>query len=237
MRASLTMQTQLVFVSGALSDEKVWQYQLPALTPVAKIYHADNTSYTSIEAMADKLLASMPEHFILVGYSMGGYVALETLRQAPQRVTKLILISTTAYPVNPQTIPERLQTIDMIQQGKFAELLAASKGISFSPINAQNPELMQLKRDMALAVGGEALARQQQAIIDRRDYRDILTTITCPTLIITGNEDRVLPSSDSIEMANLIPQASLIQLDNCGHMPTWECSSQVTEALVNFIAC
>ncbi|MDF2867496.1 MAG: hydrolase [Gammaproteobacteria bacterium] len=229
------MQTNLVFISGALSNALVWRFQLPALAKIAKLFHADNVSHNSIEAMANQLLATMPEQFILMGYSMGGYVALEVMRQAAKRVNKLILISTSAHPVDPDSIPNRLKAIELVKQGKFTEMLAASRGISFSPKNTGNTELLQLKHQMALAVGPEAFLRQQQAIIHRRDYQTVLPTIKCPTLIITGTDDRILPISDSRKMASAIPSAKLIQLADCGHMPTWEYRAQMTQHLLEFI--
>lgn len=229
------MQTNLVLISGALSNELIWQFQLPALTKITKLFHADHVSHSSIEAMANQLLATMPEQFILMGYSMGGYVALEVMRQAAHRVNKLILISTSARPIAPESLPNRLKAIELAQQGKFTEMLAASRCLSFSPKNSKNTELLQLKYRMALAVGAQAFLRQQQAIILRHDYRTVLTTIQCPTLIITGADDRILPPSDSIEMAKAIPSANLIQLAECGHMPTWENPAQVTQHVSEFI--
>jgi pimeloyl-ACP methyl ester carboxylesterase len=229
------MKPDLALIPGALSNERIWRFQLSTLTQIANIFHANNVSHASLEAMAQQLLLTMPEQFMLIGYSMGGYAALEVMRQAPERVNKLVLMSTSAYPVEPDGMPNRLKAIELTKQGKFTEMLGASRGISFSPSNANNTELLQLKYQMATEVGADAFLRQQQAIIQRRDYRPILSAIKCPTLIITGNDDRVLLPRDSIEMAQMIPAAQLIQLASCGHMPTWECKEQITQHLAEFM--
>jgi pimeloyl-ACP methyl ester carboxylesterase len=191
-----------------------------------------------MEAMARRVLDEVPfDRFALAGLSMGGYVALEIMRQAPQRVRRLALLDTRARPDSPDE-SERRRTLLRIAQG--------AKGLA--PVNKRmlpllvhasrlsDQALVNVIEDMAQRTGIDGYLRQQEAIMSRADFRPSLAAIACPTLILCGRQDAITPLSFHEEMAAAIKGAQLAVLEDCGHLSTLEKPAQVNAALRAWLA-
>src|SRR5690606_34368158 len=148
--------------------------------------------------------------FALVGLSMGGYVALEILRQAPSRVAKLALLDTTARPDLPEQTENRRRLVEVARGGRFAEIPDVLYPKLVAPAREQDAALGAIVRTMAEETGADAFARQQAAISTRPDSRPSLATIRCPTLVLVGAEDALTPPDRAREMAEAIPGARLV---------------------------
>jgi pimeloyl-ACP methyl ester carboxylesterase len=197
---------------------------------------ADTRSDDSIAAMATRLLRDAPERFALVGTSMGGYVALEVVRQAPERVRALALVSTSARADTPEQIGARRQQSQLVEDGQFAALVDAAFAGVVAAANQSSQALLGLWRAMTAAVGPEAFLRQQAAVIGRVDSRALLPSIACPTTVIHGADDRLMPVELGREIAASIPGADLVIIDGAGHFAFSEQPDAGRAAVRNFLA-
>jgi pimeloyl-ACP methyl ester carboxylesterase len=207
---------------GQLCDSAVWQFQVAALAHIAEIKVADLTLDDSVAAMAARVLAAAPSRFALAGLSLGGYVAFEILRRAPERVARLALISTSAR-------ADAAAQAEARDRGVRAARIGAFKGVTerflptiLHPTHAADPVLGPIVLEMTERVGRAAFERQQHAARDRPDSRVLLGDIACPTLVIAGRQDRITPPELQEEIAGGIPSAKLEFLDVCGHLAPLE---------------
>lgn len=230
---------RLVLIPGLAADARMWQGQwtaLPAaLRPVVSTCHA-RPEARSIEAMAALLLAEHPGDLLLCGASMGGMIAMEAARQAPQRVAGLALLGTTARPETPEMRALREAAMELFSQGRLREVIEPNVAFAFHPTHAAQPALVQAYLDFVLGAGAAQLVRQNQAVIDRPDARPHLPHVACPTLVLCGAQDQLTPLECSEEIAQLVPGAQLQVLQECGHMLTMEQPSAVNQALRQWLA-
>ena len=226
---------RLVFLPGLVNDARFWQAQIDGLAGLADCTVGDVTGHDTISALAASVLKQAPAtHFALAGLSMGGYVALEVMRQAPERVIALALLDTSAHPDTPQATEAR-RTAMKLSETDYPAVLAALLPKLMLPAHAQKETLAHLFTTMAQSVGAEGYRRQQTAIIGRIDSRPFLGSITCPTLVLCGDGDAVTPVEVHQEMAAAIPNADLKILPDCGHLSAMEQPSDVTEALKGWL--
>ena len=222
----------LVLVPGLLCDERLWHHQAGSLADLAGSVNIPSvTGHGSVQGMARAILEESPERFALAGLSMGGYVALEILRQAPERVEALALLDTSARPDTPEQTEMRLALVELARGGRFGEVWRTVLPKVVHPDRIEDPEIVVAVEEMARSVGPEAFERQERAIIGRPDSRDDLPGISCPTLILCGREDALTPLPLHEELAEGIPGASLRVIEHCGHLSTLERPEEVTSAM------
>jgi pimeloyl-ACP methyl ester carboxylesterase len=224
-----------VLVPGLLCSARLYTEQIPALWRFGPVTVADHTRDHRLDHIASRILASAPPRFALVGLSMGGYLAFEVLRQAPERVAALALLDTVAYPERPEQTERRQVQIELARQGRFAEVIDLQFPLLVHPARLQDEDLRGVVRLMAEEVGPEAFIRQQMAIMGRPDSRPDLPGIRCPTLVLVGDGDQLTPPDQAREMAAAIPGSRLVIVPGCGHLSTLERPQAVTEALVEWL--
>lgn len=211
----------LLLLPGLLCDAALWEPVLPALSDIARPLVADLAQDDSIAAMARRALAVAPPRFALAGLSMGGYVAFEILRQAPERVSRLALLDTSARPDTEEQTRRRRLLMALAETGQFRGVTPRLLPQLIHPSRAGTP-LAQAVMDMAERIGRDAFLRQQRAIMGRADSRPMLPAIAVPTLVGVGAEDALTPPHLAEEMAAGIPGARLERFAGCGHLPTME---------------
>jgi pimeloyl-ACP methyl ester carboxylesterase len=227
---------ELLLLPGLLNDSRLWGPVRAGLEGRATIIVGDVTRDDSVAAMAARVLAEAPPFFALGGFSLGGYVALEILRQAPERVTRLALISTQARPDTPEIAKRRRL---LIKQSRIGEFRGISKRLLPSlvhPSRLDDAALTALLQEMALAVGVEGFVRQETAIIERIDSRPFLEAVAVPTLIAGGREDQVTTLEAAEEMAALIPGSWHLVLERCGHVSPLEQPEMIVAAMQAWLA-
>ena len=225
----------LVLLPGLLCDERLWTTQAADLVATRAVHIPDLTRDASIAAMAQRVLAEAPPRFALGALSMGGYVAFEILRQAPERVARLALFDTMASPDAPERAAQRRALLELAERGR-------SLGISPQLL----PRLIHASRlgtpvadtvlAMGKAVGKAAFLRQQQSIIDRPDSRPTLAQIQVPTLIVVGAQDQLTPPAEAELMHAGIQDSRLVVLDDCGHLPPLELPEHTSALLREWLA-
>ena len=196
---------------------------------------ADLARQDSVAAMADAVLAESPARFSLARLSMGGYVALEVIRRAPQRVARLALLNTSARPDAVEQTKRREELIRESELGTFKGITPRLLPMMLHVEALDNSLLSAAVFAMAEDVGKEGFMRQQRAILGRSDSRPGLGQITCPTLVIGGDSDRLMPPDVYRELADAIPGATLLIVETCGHLSSMEYPEIVTDAMAAWL--
>ena len=225
----------VVLVPGLNCSARLYAEQIPALWRFGPVVVAEHTRDASIAAIAGRILANAPPVFALVGLSLGGYIAFEIMRQAPQRVAKLALLDTSARPDDAELTARRQAPMAKARAGKLIEVVDESFVFYVHPDRHGDVALRNVVRAMAEETGVEAYLRQQQAIIARPDSRPTLSAIRCPTLMLVGAEDKGTPPEFAREIAAGIAGARLVIVPECGHLSTLERPQAVTKALVEWM--
>jgi pimeloyl-ACP methyl ester carboxylesterase len=225
---SLFMNENLLLLPGLLCDSRLWRDQT-ALLPHVVI--ADLTQDDHVDAMAARAVALMPGRFALAGLSMGGYVALAVMRLAPERITRLCLMDTSARPDTEDQSRRRRGLMAMTRGNRFRGVTPRLLPQLLHPDHLADADLAQAVLDMAERVGRDAFLRQQQAILSRPDSRPMLPGIAIPTTIAVGGQDILTPPELAREMAGLIPDARLEIIDRAGHLPPMEQPAVTNEIL------
>jgi pimeloyl-ACP methyl ester carboxylesterase len=226
----------LLLLPGLLCDAEVWAGQIAALgrsmACIVPRYH----DLDSIVAMADRVLREAPPRFALAGHSMGGRVALEVMRAAPERVARLALLDT-GYQARPPGEPgeqearQRGHLLALARDSGMRAMGAEWLRGMIHPARVADSNLTARILAMIERRTPEEHAAQIQALLDRPDASDVLPRIRCPTLVACGREDGWSPLARHQAMAAMIPGSSLVVFEQCGHMATLERPAEVTAAL------
>jgi pimeloyl-ACP methyl ester carboxylesterase len=206
----------LVFLPGFMLDASLWKDVLPFIDNAEQRIFCDLCSGSSIETIAQANLSKAPESFTLIGFSMGGYVAREMVRQAPDRIQSLILIATSARADNDQQALQRIAAAKNISATNFRGLSQVSIKESLGALSANNPELVERIRLMGAGLGKDAFIAQSS--IRRTGDINQLTDIKCPTLVVAGDQDRLRSVAEVTELQQGIPNSRLAVIKDCGHM-------------------
>jgi pimeloyl-ACP methyl ester carboxylesterase len=229
--------TRVVLLPGLACDAEVFAHQQAALTPHHPVTVADvHTRFATLPDMADALLAEHDGPLVLVGASMGGMVALEAARRAPDRVRGLALLGTSARPDTPELIRLRSEAIALFEQGRIEEVLRANAMFAFHPDVPGGGGLVARYVAMVLRAGAAQLIRQNRAVMARTDLRPALPAIDCPVLVACGNADVLTPPEHAREIAAAIRGARLESIAGCGHMLTMEQPARVSALLLDWLA-
>ncbi|WP_316231487.1 alpha/beta hydrolase [Bradyrhizobium sp. SZCCHNR1051] len=231
----MTDALPLVLVPGLISSPRIYAPVIPALWRLGPVMVANHIRDDSMAAIARRILAEAPPRFALAGHSMGGYIAFEIMRQAPERVGRLALINTQARPDTPEASARRRTMITRAKEGDYHGVVDELFSGFVHPSRQDDPRLRQLVHDMAEEVGVIGFIRQLTAIMSRPDSRPTLTAIRCPTLVLTGDTDNTIPNSLSKEMADGIDGSWLVVLENCGHLPQPEQPEETAQALMEWL--
>ncbi|RYZ15009.1 MAG: alpha/beta fold hydrolase [Alphaproteobacteria bacterium] len=225
----------IVFIPGLMTTCRIYQHEIEDLGQRHPVLLANHWSAPTMREIATQILAVAPERFALAGTSMGGYAALEIIRQAPNRVTSLALLSTSAKPDTPEKSKGRREQVAAAR--KAGNMRAGTKALFpklVHPARHEDHPLLTTFIEMAEHLGVDAFDRQIEAIISREDARSLLSTIKIPTLVVVGKDDTLIPPDEGREIAAGIDGAKIEEIENAGHMCMIERPEAVTSALVKF---
>src|SRR3974377_2167951 len=207
----------VLLVPGLTCTARLYSEQIPALWQFGPVTVADHRRDDSMQDIARRILATAPPRFALVGLSVGGYIAFEIMRQAPERVAKLALLDTGARAETPEQTERRKVVIALAKSGRYAEVPEIAFPIYVHRNRHDDAGLKQTVRTMAAETGVDAFLRQQQAIMRRPDSRSGLAVIKCPTLVLVGDGDEATPPELAREIAGAIGgSARLAGVADCG---------------------
>ncbi|WP_207478501.1 alpha/beta fold hydrolase [Arenibaculum pallidiluteum] len=231
----MSARIRLVLLPGLLCDAELWAHQTAHLSEVAEPVVVRTDLADSVGELAEAVLRAVPGRFALAGLSMGGYVSLEILRRAPDRVAKLALLDTNARADTPEQTERRRALLDISARGGFDRILPALLPSFLHPARLEDAGLVARMKAMAGRVGPDGFARQQAAIIARPDSWPGLPQIACPTLVLCGRQDPLSDVAVHAEMADMIPGARLAVIEDCGHMATMEQPQAATVLMRDWI--
>jgi pimeloyl-ACP methyl ester carboxylesterase len=235
------MSTPVVLLPGLVCDATVWRHAQSALGQEAPVSIAAYGSLDSLGAMAEKVLAESPSRFALAGHSMGGRIALEVFRRAPERVAGIALLDTGTQPLAPGEAGEREaagrhELLEIARTRGMAAMAARwVRGMVWAPRLADTT-LVDSVIDMFARSSADIFAAQIRALLGRPDAGPLLAEIRCPALVLCGEQDSWAPAARHREMAQRIPAATLSLIPDCGHMCTLERPEAVTRALLDWHA-
>ena len=230
--------TPLVLLPGMMCDERLFAPQISAFKEERLVQVVDISRADSMSAIASQVLDQAPDVFALAGLSMGGIVAMEILRQAPQRVERLALLDTNPRAELIDVQVNRNRQIQCVQNGELHRLMHCEMfphylAQSLPAINAQN--ILSLCSDMAMSLGGAAFIRQSRALQNRIDQQQVLSQYRRPSLVLMGNEDTLCPLDRHQLMHTLLADSTLVVIDQAGHLTTLEQPEAVNLALKNWL--
>jgi pimeloyl-ACP methyl ester carboxylesterase len=232
----MVQRTPLVLVPGLLCTRALWEAQLTGLADVAHMTVADHTRHDSMMGIAESILAAAPHQFALAGLSMGGYIALEIIRLAPERVIKAAFLDTGSRADTPERSAARRELIAAAERDGARAVQERLMPVLIHKERLTDKPLVDAVLRMGEDTGVEAFRRQQMALMGRPDSRPMLKGIQCPALVLVGREDALTPLELSQEIANGIPKAKLEIVSDCGHLSTMERPEAVNRALRSWLA-
>jgi pimeloyl-ACP methyl ester carboxylesterase len=228
-------KTLLILVPGLLCDDALWAHQSEFLSDIVDFEIAETTLDDNLADMARRILETAPPRFALAGLSMGGYVSLEIMRQAPDRVSRLALLDTSASPDDETRASRRRGLIELAEKGRFKGVTPRLLPLFIHTERLEDTALTGAVMRMAERVGKAAFLRQQKAILGRPDSRPILAQINIPTMVVCGRQDLTTPLETSEEIARLTPGARLCVIEECGHLSSMERPHAVTALLRDWL--
>jgi pimeloyl-ACP methyl ester carboxylesterase len=229
------MTLPLVLLPGMMCDARLFAPQVEVLSGLGPVTVGDISAYDSMATLAEALLADAPPVFALGGLSMGGIVAMEMIRQAPERIAKLCLMDTNPLAEVDTVKARRGPQIDKAQAGQLDRVMRYEMKPNYLTEGPRRTEILDLCMEMALELGADAFVRQSVALRDRRDQCDTLRGVTVPTLVLCGREDSLCPIERHQLMQGLVGGSVLEVIGGAGHLPTLEQPQHTTAALVRWM--
>lgn len=220
----------VVFLSGQLCTERLWQHQRDAADSVLLL-----RSHDTMHDLAVEMLRTAPERFALVAHGMAGFAAFEILRQQPNRIERLALISTLAQADTPKQTARREGYLRLVEQGRFEDIIEERIPMLVHPDRRDDRVLTGTLRQMARDTGEQGFLNQQRAIMSRPDSRPGLSAIVCPVLLIFGRADGITTIEHQEEMLSAIPHARLETIEDSGHMVPLERPEKTNTLLRAFL--
>ncbi len=219
-------------IPGTLCDETLFKYQLTGLKDIADCRIGDHSSSDDLKEVASNIIAEIQGGFSILGRSYGGIIAFEIWRQVPERVNRLILLNTNHRKPSESTRAIQQRFLGMSALGEFREITTDFlKDAMLHPDHAKNGELRKTILAMAINTGRSNFFKQIKAQLNRPDSTSDLPNIQCPTLVMTGRQDKVCTPQIHKDITQLIPKATLELIEKCGHLSTLEQPERVNRII------
>lgn len=225
----------LVLLPGMMCDERLFAPQVAAFGLIREVIVADISEHNTVHGLASRVLAAAPERFDLAGLSMGGIVAMEIVRQVPQRVSRLALLDTNPCAETPIMRDRRSPQMEKVKAGRLCAVMREEMKPNYLAHGDGRQAILDLCMVMAETLGADVFIRQSQALRDRPDQQYSLQAVSVPTLILCGREDRACPVERHELMHRLIPHSTLTIIEGAGHLPTLEKPKATNTALARWL--
>ncbi len=231
------MSRSILFLPGMMCDGRLYGPQIEAFGSRFDCRIGDIGGHASMGDIAADLLEGAPASFALVGLSMGGIVAMELMRRAPERITRLLLMSTNPFSESPQVLERRIPQMQAVARGELSRLMREEVILNYP--GSRSPQaaaaIAEICHAMAMDLGAQVFDKQSRALMHRPDYSPDLERYDLPCTILCGDQDRLCPLSRHRYLAQAIPKADLTVLEGVGHLPTLEAPEEVCEAIESLL--
>ncbi|MBR9841988.1 MAG: alpha/beta fold hydrolase [Rhodobacteraceae bacterium] len=225
------MSEPLVLLPGMMCDARLFGPQIAELSSEFAVMTAPVTGGERVEEVASSILPLLPAKFALAGLSFGGIVAMEILRRAPDRVSRIALLDTNPLAETPQSASAYEPMIVGARSGRLEKVLEGFMQPEYLAPGPQRAEILAMVKEMGMYLGPDVFVRQARALQRRRDQQSTLRKCKVPALVLCGEHDRLTPVKRHSFMAELIPYAELKVIEGAGHLPTLEQPEVTTAAL------
>ncbi|EBA13485.1 alpha/beta fold hydrolase [Roseobacter sp. CCS2] len=229
------MKEPLLLLPGMMCDARLYGPQIEAFSHERPIVTAPLNDHATVEALARDILDTAPQQFALAGLSMGGIVAMEVIRQAPDRVTRLALLDTNPKAEHPTVAQNREPQMQKVRDGHLRAVMRDEMKPNYLTDGPRMGQILDLCMAMADALGPDVFINQSRALQSRPDQQDTLRSVNVPTLILCGEDDALCPIHRHTLMHELIPGSALKIIKNAGHLPTLEQPQITNEALAQWL--
>ena len=216
------MLEPLVLLPGMMCDGRLFAAQIADFSHERSVMVANLTRGRTMAALADAVLTNTPPRFALAGVSMGGIVAMEMMRQAPDRICKLALLDTNAQADLPENATIRETQVKKVLNGGLQAVIRDEMQPNYFSEGPHNERILQISMEMAKTLGPKIFADQSFAIQHRIDQCETLRTVEVPTLVLCGEDDRLCPLHYHELMRDLIMGSRLEVIPGAGHLTTLE---------------
>ena len=227
--------TPLVLIPGMMCDARLFGPQVDAFSMDYDLIFASITEEASVKKLAERVLSQAPERFAVAGLSMGGIVAMEMLRIAPQRIERIALMDTNPMAETEQVKAGRIPQMMAVREGRLASVMRDEMKPKYLAPGPGRKDVLDLCMKMALDIGPHAFLRQSRALMDRPDQTETLRGSTIPSLILCGRYDKLCPITRHEYMASLMPHADFEVIEDAGHLPTLENPDATNQALARWL--
>ena len=227
--------TPLVLIPGMMCDARLFGPQVDAFSMDYDLIFASITEEASVTKLAERVLSQSPERFAVAGLSMGGIVAMEMLRIAPQRIERIALMDTNPMAETEQVKAGRVPQMMAVREGRLASVMRDEMKPKYLAPGPGRKDVLDLCMKMALDIGPHAFLRQSRALMDRPDQSETLRGSTVPSLILCGRYDKLCPITRHEYMASLMPHAAFEVIEDAGHLPTLENPNATNQALARLL--
>lgn len=227
--------TPLVLIPGMMCDARLFGSQIDAFSKDYDLIFASITEDASVTKLAERVLSQAPERFAVAGLSMGGIVAMEMLRIAPQRIERIALMDTNPMAETEQVKAGRIPQMMAVREGRLASVMRDEMKPKYLAPGPGRKDVLDLCMKMALDIGPHAFLRQSRALMDRPDQTETLRGSTIPSLILCGRYDKLCPITRHEYMASLMPHADFEVIEDAGHLPTLENPDATNQALARWL--
>lgn len=229
------MNDPLVLIPGLMADARLFLPQMVRLGAARAMHVVLPTQGDTVEQMSEAILAGLPPRFALVGHGLGGDVALDLVRRAPDRVTRVALLATDPLAEPPNSAAAREARIVAARSGRLAQAMAEEIPRDALADSPWRDEILALVQDMALGLGEGVFLRQSRALQRRPDQQKTMRRVKLPALVIAGEADTLVPMRRSEFTAGLMPFGKLQVITGAGHLASLEQPEAVSEALEAFL--
>jgi len=229
------MQDPLVLLPGMMCDARVFGPQLAALSPHIAVTVAPITQGERVEEIASGLLDVLPHRFAVAGQALGGVIAMELFRRAPDRVLRIALINTNSLAETPQSSADLETLIIKARAGHLSDLVNEVLCSENLAPGASRAHVTTLVADMASHIGPDVIVRQIRALQRRRDYQAVLRRCKIPALVVCGEHDGAAPIKRNTFLSELIPTGVLSVIEGAGHLPSLEQPDVMTDILMHWL--
>ena len=229
------MSEPLVLIPGMMCDARLFGPQIAAFSGQRAVHVAPITGHDNVAALAAEVLSHAPPAFALAGLSMGGIVAMEVVRQAPDRVRRVAFLDT-----NPKAESDRIKALRAPQMararaGELAAVMRDEMKPNYLSDGPRRGDILDLCMEMAQALGAEVFLRQSQALMSRPDQQQSLRAVSVPGLALCGRDDLLCPVHRHELIADLMPDCTLEIIEGAGHLPTLEQPGPTNSALARWL--
>jgi pimeloyl-ACP methyl ester carboxylesterase len=229
------MTEPLVLLPAMCCDHRLFGPQVAVLGRHLTLHLVRLGGAETVEAMAEEALAAAPARFALLGQGLGGMVAMEMARQAPERVARLALVATDPLPEAPTAAAAREPRIAQARSGRLDLALREEFALADLPAGPQKTRIVERLNAMALPQGPETFVRHSRAMQRRPDQQRLLRGLRIPVLVLGGAEDRAMPPRRHELMATLVPRARLAVLPGVGRLPSLEQPARLTQEIAGWM--